>query len=129
MYNTINEGVISPQFCTPLLNFSLILSSFLMASNIIFKRDGYVCFSAIKPPIKMKFWNIHFMDHLKRSLIRWLDGEFEDGEVIRRIQRRRTTTSIVTGQPECWWNEVKNDNDVCVMMHGSDEIVLTVVIS
>ena len=48
---------------------------------------------------------------------------------IRRIQRKRTTTSHATGRPNVWLEEVKTDSDVMLMMHGSDEIVLTVVIS
>ena len=51
------------------------------------------------------------------------------GEKIRRIQRRRITTSHATGRPNVWLEEVKIDSNVMLMMHGSDEIVLTVVIS
>ena len=51
------------------------------------------------------------------------------GGKIRRIQRRRTATSLVTGRPNVRLEEVKTDSDVMLMMHGSDEIVLTVVIS
>ena len=69
------------------------------------------------------------MERLKRELMRWLEGDIEDGEQIRRIQRRRTTTSLATGRPNFWLEEVKTDSDVMLMMHGSDEIVLTVIIS
>ena len=77
----------------------------------------------------MKFWHIHSMERLKRELMRWLDGDIVEGEKIRRIQQRRTTTSHVTGRPNVWLEEVKTDIDVMLMMHGSDEIVITVVIS
>ena len=51
-----------------------------------------------------------------------------EGEQIRRIQQRRTATSLATGRPNVWLEEVKIDNDVILMMHGSDGIVLTIVI-
>ena len=100
-----------------------------MTSPMIFSRDGYVIFSATKPAMKMKFWHIHSMERLKRELMRWLDGDIAEGGKIRRIQRRRTTTSHATGRPNVWLEEVKTDSDVMLMMHGSDEIVLTIVIS
>ena len=46
---------------------------------MIFSRDGYVIFSATKPAMKMKFWHIHSMEHLKRKLMRWLDGDIAEG--------------------------------------------------
>lgn len=103
--------------------------SFISSSQhlILFLRgmDIYL-FLYCETPIKMKSWNILFMDRLKRSLVRQLDGELENGESIRKFQRLRTITSIVTEELECQWDEVKNDNDVCVMMHRSN---LTPVIS
>ena len=96
---------------------------------MIFTRDGYVIFSATKPAMKMKFWHIHSMERLKRELMRWLDGDIAEGEKIQRIHRKRTTTSHATGRPNVWLEEVKTDSDVMLMMHGSDEIVLTIVIS
>ena len=96
---------------------------------MIFTRDGYVIFSATKPAMKMKFWHIHSMERLKRELVRWLDGDIAEGGKIQRIQQRRTTTSHATGRPNVWLEEVKPDSDVMLMMHGSDEIVLTIVIS
>ena len=77
----------------------------------------------------MKFWNIHSLEQLKRELMSWLKGEYKPGEVIRRIQRLRTRTSLETGETVRWWDEVENNIDVIQMMHGSDDIVLTVVIS
>ena len=56
-------------------------------------------------------------------------GRHRGGGEIRRIQRRRTTTSLATGRPNFWLEKLKTDSDVMLMMHGSDEIVLTVVIS
>ena len=96
---------------------------------MIFTRDGYVIFSATKPPMKMKFLHILSMERLKREFMRWIEGDIEVGEHIRRIQRKRTTTSLVTGRPQSWLEEVKTDRDVMLMMDGSDEIVLTVIIS
>ena len=69
------------------------------------------------------------MAKLKKELMRWLEGEIEDGDEIRRIQRKRTTMNFATGQPRIWLEEVKTDVDVIAMMYGSDEIVLTVVVS
>ena len=77
----------------------------------------------------MKFWHIFTMTKLKKELMRWLEGEIEDGDEIRRIQRKRTTMNFATGQPRIWLEEVKTDVDVIAMMYGSDEIVLTVVVS
>src|ERR1044072_5513855 len=112
------------------LLFSVTLSFFsIMTSPYIYTRDGYVVFSASKPPIKMKFWHIFTMTKLKKELMRWLEGEIEDGDEIRRIQRKRTTMNFATGQPRIWLEEVKTDVDVIAMMYGSDEIVLTVVVS
>ena len=95
----------------------------------IFTRDGYVFFSPIKPPIKMKFWHIHSMERLKRELKLWLDGDIPDGEQIRRIQRRRSATSLETGRSRTWLEEVEGDRDVMMMMHAPDDIVLVLVIS
>src|ERR1051325_1480012 len=124
-------------FSTSHLIFSLIFSLILcyslffstMTSPYIHTRDGYVVFSATKPPMKMKFWHIFTMAKLKKELMRWLEGEIEDGDEIRRIQRKRTTMNFATGQPRIWLEEVKTDVDVIAMMYGSDEIVLTVVVS
>ena len=69
------------------------------------------------------------MAKLKKELMRWLEGEIEVGDEIRRIQRKRTTMNFTTGQPRIWLEEVKTDIDVIAMMYGSDEIVLTVVVS
>src|ERR1044072_9987554 len=85
-------------------NFSShILSYFsVMTSPYIHTRDGYVVFSVSKPPMKMKFWNIFTMTKLKKESMRWLEGEIEFGEEIRRIQRKRTTMNFATGQPRIW---------------------------
>ncbi len=96
---------------------------------VILKRDGHVIFSPLKPPMEMKFWNIRSLDQLKRSLMSWLEGDYQPGEVIRRIQRLRTRFSFETGETIRWWVEVESDIDCIQMMHGSDDIVLTVVIS
>src|ERR1044072_7847657 len=114
-----------------ILSYSLLLSLFfsIMTSPYIHTRDGYVVFSASKPPMKMKFWHIFTMIRLKKELMRWLEGEIEVGDEIRRIQRKRTTMNFATGQPRIWLEEVKTDVDVIAMMYGSDEIVLTVVVS
>lgn len=79
--------------------------------------------------MEMKFWNIRSLDQLKRSLMSWLEGDYQPGEVIRRIQRLRTRSSFETGETIRWWVEVESDIDCIQMMHGSDDIVLTVVIS
>ena len=59
----------------------------------------------------------------------WLEGDYQPGEVIRRIQRLRRSISFETGETVCSWVEVESDIDCIQMMHGSDDIVLTVVIS
>ena len=112
------------------LLFSVTLSYFsIMTSPYIHTRDGYVVFSVSKPPMKMKFWHIFTMAKLKKGLMCWLEGEIEVGKEIRRIQRKRTTMNFTTGQPRIWLEEVKTDVDVIAMLYGSDEIVLTVVVS
>ena len=58
----------------------------------------------------------------------WLEGEYKPGEVIKRIQRLITRTLLETGETVRWWDEVKKNIDVIQMMHGLDDIVLTVVI-
>src|ERR1043165_3718777 len=58
------------------LLFSVTLFFFpTMTSPYIHTRDGYVVFSASKPPMKMKFWHIFTMVKLKKELMRWLEGE------------------------------------------------------
>src|ERR1051325_9849329 len=100
-----------------------------MTSPHIHTRDGYVVFSVSKPPMKMKFWHIFTMVKLKKELMCLLEGEIAVGEETRRIQRKRTTMNFATGQPRIWLEEVKTDVNVIGMMYGSDEIVLTFVLS
>ena len=98
---------------------------------MIVKRDGHVCFSATKAPIKMRLWNIQTLEHLERSLKMWLDGEINEGEKIRKIERLVSYISIAdeNNPIQRMWVRVKDDDDVKDMMSGSDEIVLVVVIS
>ena len=96
---------------------------------MIFSRDGYVIFSATKPTMKNEILahSLHGASEAGVDAVaRW---RHRGGGKIRRIQRKRTTTSHATGRPNVWLEEVKTDSDVMLMMHGSDEIVLTVVIS
>src|ERR1043165_4702410 len=78
---------------------------------VILRRDGHVIFSPIKPPLQMKFWNIHSLEQLKRELMSWLEGEYKFVEVIRRTQRLRTRTSLETGETVLLWDEVENNID------------------
>ena len=61
----------------------------------------------------------------------WLDGEINEGEKIRKIDRLVSYISIAdeNNPIQRMWVRVKDDDDVKDMMSGSDEIVLVVVIS
>lgn len=47
---------------------------------MIVKRYGHVCYSAIKPPMAMLFWNIQNFEHLEMILKSWLDKDINDGD-------------------------------------------------
>ena len=97
---------------TPLPKFSLI------------KRDAHVIFSTIKPPVKIKLWNMQTFEHFQRHLIRWLEGDIPEGEQIRKIQRQiivRNKNRITNS-----WKTVRNDVDLLMMMIGPDDIMLIV---
>lgn len=61
----------------------------------------------------------------------WLDGEINEGEKIRKIERLVSYISIAdeNNPIQRMWVRVKDDDDVKDMMSGSDDIVLMVVIS
>src|ERR1051325_9338528 len=63
------------------------------------KRDAYVIYSPIKPPVKMLLWNTQTLDHVKRELNRWLDGEIVDGEKIVKIERKVMVVGPREGRP------------------------------
>lgn len=100
---------------------------------MIIKRGGHVFFSATKAPIKIRLWNIQTVEYLDRSLKLWLDGEINEGEKIKKIERFVSYISIAdeNNPIQRMWVRVKDDDDDDVkdMMFGSDEIVLLVVIS
>ena len=98
---------------------------------MIIKRDVHVCFSILKPSIKIRLWHTQTFERLKMSLIRWLDGEIQEGEKIRRIVRLVSVFNRANenSEPTRFWESVKIDNDVCDMMFEPDDIVLMVIIS
>lgn len=53
--------------------------------SYIHKRNIDLIFSAMQPPIKIRFWNIETFERLNRTLNRSLDGEIAEGEKIIRI--------------------------------------------
>lgn len=84
-------------------------------------------FSPTKSSMKIRLWNVQTFEHLQRSLIRWLDGDILKGEKIRRIERL-VTTHNQNGEV-LFWDAVKTDRDVRIMINESQEIMLMVVIS
>src|SRR4051812_29703793 len=86
-------------------------------------REGDVVFSPVKSPMPVKFWNIHSIDQLKRTIMSFLEGEYKPGKVIRRIQRVRKMTSLETGKTKRWWDKVEGDIDFVLMMHETYDIV------
>lgn len=93
----------------------------------IVKRNATLVFSATKPPMNIRLWGVQTFEHLQRSLIRWLDGDIPEGEKIRRVQR--LVTSCDQNGEVRYWEDVKTDKDVRIMMNLSPEIQLMVVIS
>ena len=92
------------------------------------KRDAYVIYSPIKPPMKMLLWNTQTLEHLKRELNRWLDGEIVDGEKIVKIERKVMVAGPNGETPS--FRLVHNDACVLMMMLTSeDPIVLMVIIA
>ena len=65
------------------------------------------------------------------SLICLLDGEIQEGEKIKRIDRFASTFNYLNenSEPTQFLESVKIDSDVRDMMLGSDDIVLMAVIS
>src|SRR3954470_10522158 len=94
----------------------------------IVRRNGYVIFSAVKPPMQVMFWNIQSMDQLKRTLLRFLEGEWSQGEQIRSIKRLRTRGGVFL-ERQRWWETMEDDIQCTLMMEDREDIVLTVVIS
>src|SRR3954466_10502488 len=92
------------------------------------RRNGYVIFSAVKPPMQVMFWNIQTMEQLKRNILRFLDGEFVPGEQIRSIKRLRTRGGVFL-ERQRWWETMEDDIQCTLMMEDREDIVLTVVIS
>src|SRR3954465_10046764 len=92
------------------------------------RRNEHVIFSPVKPPMAVMFWNISSVEQLKRTLMSFLEGEYESGEQIRSIKRLKTRVDAVTGATISFWNNVEYDNYCIQMMHGPNDIVLTVVI-
>lgn len=84
-------------------------------------------FSTTKPAMKIRLWNVQTFEHLQRTLIRWLDGDILEGEKIRKIERL-VTTHNQNGEVR-FWDAVKTDKDVRIMVNESPGIVLMVVIS
>lgn len=50
-----------------------LVNIFFICYKMSGKRYGHVCFSRIKPPMKMHFWNIRSFEQLERNLILLLD--------------------------------------------------------
>lgn len=65
------------------------------------------------------------------SLKSWLDGEINDGEKIRSIERLISYISIADDNNDMqrMWVQVRDDNDVRDMMFASNEFVFMVFIS
>lgn len=59
------------------------------------RRNEHAFYSKTKTPTKILFWNIQSLEQLERNLNRWLDGEINDGERIRSIERLVSYMSIV----------------------------------
>ena len=74
---------------------------------MIFSRDGYVIFSAMKPAMKMKFWHIHSMERLKRELVRWLDGDIAEGEKFKGSIKNEQQPHMRQEDLMCGWRKSK----------------------
>ena len=76
----------------------------------------------------MLLWNTQTLEHLKRELNRWLDGEIADGEKIVKIERK-----VMVAGPNGETPSLRLvHNDVCVLMMmltPEDPIVLIIVIA
>lgn len=88
---------------------------------MIIKKYDYVCYSILKPLIK-----IQIFEQFERSLICWLDREIQDGEKLEEliglfrcsIVRMRIANQLDFG------SQLK-----LAVMFGLDDIILMVVIS
>ena len=90
------------------------------------KIDAYVIYSPIKPPMKMLLWNTQTLEHLKRELNRWLDGEIVDGEKIVKIERKVMVVGPNGETPSL--RLVHNDACVLMMMLTSEDLIMLMVI-
>ena len=91
------------------------------------KRDATLIFSPVKPPMKIKLLNTQRLEQLHRHLAGWLGEEMGEGEKIQKIERLVVEPGL--NGPNRSWRLVHNDASVLMMMMGSTEIVLLIVIS